>query len=339
MDFQHLEYLWLLLLVPALSLVYLSFLSWRKKGIRRLGNPVLVRQQLLGNINGRHTSRFVMMMAALVLIVIGLMNMRKGTASENDERKGVDVIFAMDVSQSMLAGDVEPDRLSRAKHLIESVMDQMKNNRVGLVLFAGNAYLDAPLTVDFTTVKTMLSGAQPADLPMKGTAIGSAILVANRSFSSKEQKYKALVLISDGEDHDDNALKAAKQSAESGVVIFTVGIGSPQGATIKDPLTGEQKLDAKGNPVITKLNEQELKEIADATEGNYFLLNNTARVATAISKELSAMDGKNLGTLHFTSFKSYYRYFLAAALLLLIAEWLLAGSSKTSITQKTGYAA
>lgn len=337
--FQHIEYLWLLLLIPVVILIYTAYLQWRRSRIRRLGDPALVKNLLSGRINGRVTTKFVLVSLALLCTILGLANLQMGAQTEKAERKGVDVFFALDVSKSMLARDIQPDRLSRAKMLIAGMMDKMKNDRVGLVVFAGKSYLQVPLTIDYSAARMLLETVKPDLIPTQGTVLSEAINLATESFSQKEKKHKAIVLISDGEDHDEQALDAAKKAADQGVIIYTVGIGSPQGSTIIDPETGEPKLDENGNPVITKLNEEELKSLAKESGGTYRLLGNTNQVADYLVDLIDNMEGKNMGMVLFTDYSSYFQYFLGAALLFLIADWMLPAAAtlkKKQPLQSTG---
>lgn len=334
--FQHFEYLWLLVLIPLAILLYVLYLQWRKGKIKKLGDTQLVNQLLSGRIAGRSTTRFVLITLALFFAILGLANLQRGAQTEKAERKGVDVFFALDLSKSMLARDVQPDRLTRAKQLITRMMDKMTNDRVGLVVFAGKSYLQVPLTIDYSAAKMLLETVKPDLIPTQGTVLSDAIDLTNESFSQKEKKYKAIVLISDGEDHDEKALEAAKKASEQGAIIYTVGIGSPQGSTIIDPATGEQKLDENGQPVITRLNEEELKSLAKATGGTYTQLTNTNQAADALIGIIDDMEAKNYGSVLFTDYNSYFQYFIAAALLLMIAEWIIPAASllkKTKITR------
>lgn len=321
--FQHIEYLWFLLAIPLAVVLYVAYLQWRRAKLKKLGDPTLTRHLLAGRINGRSTTKFVLMALALFFAIFGLANLQQGAQTEKAQRKGVDVFFALDVSKSMLARDVQPDRLSRAKQLIARMTDKMSNDRIGLVVFAGKSYLQVPLTIDYSAAKMLLETVKPDLIPTQGTVLSEAIDLADQSFSQKEKKYKAIVLISDGEDHDEKAMDAAKKAVEQGVIIHTVGIGSPQGTTIIDPSTGEPKLDDNGQPVITKLNEDELKSLAQASGGTYTFLTNTNQAADKLVDIIDGMEGKNYGSVLFTDYNSYFQYFIAAALLLLIAEWLL----------------
>lgn len=324
--FQHSSYLIALALVPILLALFVAMIYWRRNKLDKLGTPSLVQQQLLGLIPARQTLKFILTVSALICIIIGCANLQKGGKTETVQRKGVDVMIALDVSKSMLAKDIQPDRLTRAKQLISRMTDKMKSDRIGLVIFAGRAYLQVPLTIDYSALKLLLNSVQPDMVPTQGTVIGDAIDLSMQSFSQKEKKYKSIVLISDGEDHDESALEKVRQATETGATIHTVGIGSPQGAPLYDPVTKAEKLDEKGNPVITKLNEEELRNIARAGNGTYTLLGNTDNAADKIVGEIDNMEQHNLGAVVFADYISYFQYFLLAALVLLVAEWLIAGA-------------
>lgn len=324
--FQHISHLLALGLVPLLIALFIAMLYWRKTKLSKLGDDRLVTDQLKGFIKGRYTLKFTLVCVAFAIIAIGWANLQMGARTENVERKGVDVVVALDVSRSMLAKDIQPDRLTRSKQLVMRMMDKMKNDRVALIVFAGRSYLQVPLTIDYGAMKMMLQNVKPELVPTQGTVIGDAVNLAMKSFSQKERKYKSLVVISDGEDHDENAINAAKEAAEAGVVIHTVGVGSPQGSTIYDPGTKSVKLDENGNPVISKLNETALKNIASVGHGTYSMLQNTDAVASKLVGEIDNMDQKNMGSVVFTDYKSYFQYFLAIAFVLLVLEWLIPGA-------------
>ena len=288
--FQHLEYLYVagFILVPVILFILMSY--WRQARLRKLGDEPLVRAQIQGYVPGRQTLKFIFVAVAFVAAVIGWANPRKADKVEEVQRKGIEVMVALDVSKSMLATDVQPDRLTRAKQLIERLMSKLQNDRVGLVIFAGRAYLQVPLTVDYATVRMMLQNVSPASVPTQGTVIAEAIDLATKSFSQKERKYKSLIIISDGEDHDEQALDKIKAATDAGIIVHTVGIGSPQGTTITDPDTHSIKLDEKGQPVVSKLNEEELKNLAAAGHGTYTLLGNADNAADKLESELEKME-------------------------------------------------
>jgi Ca-activated chloride channel family protein len=324
--FQHPEYLFLLFAVPLLLGLFVLLLLWRNRKLRALGKPALVSAQVLGRIPGRATAKAVVFLLALAVAIIGAANLQGGGRPEQVQRKGVDVIIALDVSKSMLAKDLQPDRLSRAKQLIERLLDKLHNDRVGLIIFAGRAYLQVPLTVDYSSMRMMLQNARPDLVPTQGTVIGEAIELAEKSFSQKERKYKSLIIISDGEDHDAQAQDRTKDARENGVIVHTVGIGSPQGIELFDESTNAPKMDEHGNPVVTKLNEEELKSIAATGHGSYTLLRNADQAANGLAEQIDGMEGRSLATMSFTDYESYFQFFLLPALLLLLFEWLLPGA-------------
>lgn len=326
--FQHASLLTALALIPLLAMLFAALLLWRKKKITEMGSPEQVRAQLSGYIAGRDTLRFLLVSIALGAIILGCANLQKGGATETIERKGVDVMIALDLSKSMLAKDIQPDRLTRAKQFVERLTDKMSNDRVGLVVFAGKSYLQVPLTIDYSALKLILQTLSPDMIPTQGTVIGEAIRMCNQSFSSKERKFKSIILISDGEDHDETAIAAVNEAKEQGAIIHTIGIGSPQGAPLFDPATNGPKLDEQGNQVITKLNEQELKSIAAAGNGTYTLLGNTDVAAAKITEAIDDMEQRNLGSVVFANYDNYFQYFLFAGLFLIIAEWVLPKGSK-----------
>ncbi len=330
--FQHIDYLYFLGILPVLVFLFIGAIYWRRKKLQVLGNPLLITAQLRGFIPGRITFKFILMAVALTIAIIGLANLQTGDKAEKVQRKGVDVIIALDVSKSMLAQDIQPDRLTRAKQLIQRVIDKMSNDRVGLIVFAGRPYLHVPLTVDYSTVKMILPSITPDIVPSQGTVFSDAIDMAIKSFSQNERKYKSLIIISDGEDHDEKALEKTREAADAGIMVHTVGIGSPQGASIFDPETKSLKLDENGNTVVSKLNEEELKSIAAAGRGTYQLLQNTDEVATRLNTSLESMEQKSLGSFVFTEFTSYFQYFLLLSFIILIIEWLLPNAQQNSKT-------
>lgn len=324
--FQEISHLFALVIVPLLIVLFIAMVYWRNRKMKVLGDERLVERQLLGFIKGRNTTKFVLLTIALATIIIGWANLQMGAKTEKVQRKGVDVIVALDVSKSMLARDIQPNRLTRAKQLVQSMLDRMGNDRVGLIVFAGRSYLQVPLTIDYSALKMMLQNVEPDLVPTQGTVISDAVDLAVTSFSQKEKKYKSLVIISDGEDHDENAVQKVRDAAEDGVIVHTVGIGSPQGTTIFDPETKSIKLDDNDNPVISRLNEEELSSIASAGRGTYTLLRNTNDVAEKLVDEIDGMEQKSLGAVVFTDYASYFQYFLIIGFVLLLIEWLIPSS-------------
>ncbi|MCD6063421.1 MAG: von Willebrand factor type [Flavipsychrobacter sp.] len=333
--FQHISHLFALGILPVLLLLFIWMIYWRKKRLKALGDDRLVNDQIRGYIPGRNTTRFILASLGVAAIIIGWANLQMGSGMEKVQRKGVDVVIALDVSKSMLAQDIQPDRLTRAKQLVMRMIDKMQNDRVALIVFAGRAYLQVPLTIDYGAMKMMLQNVKPSLVPTQGTVISEAVDLATQSFSEKEKKYKTMVIISDGEDHDEHAANKVKQASETGIIVHTVGIGSPQGTTLYDAETRAVKLDENGNPVISKLNEEELRSIASAGRGTYTLLRNTDDAADKLVDEIDGMEQKSLGAMVFTDYKSYFQWFLIAGLIFLLIEWFLPGANLKMKTKTT----
>jgi Ca-activated chloride channel family protein len=323
MRFQHIEYLWFLVAIILVAVVYSLFVISRRKKIKLLGDELLVHKRLLGYSEQRGWIRFGLVATALFAGILGLANLQAGSKSETIERKGIDVMIALDVSKSMWAKDASPNRLEKSKQLVSKLLDKLGNDRVGLILFAGKAYLSVPLTTDFSALKMNLATASPDMVPTQGTVIGEALSMARQSFNTKETKYKSIVLISDGEDHDEEAINEVEKAVEEGVMINTIGIGSPEGSQIIDEETGQPKTDEDGKEVISKLNEKELSAIATKGQGIYQRLNNTEAVADAISKQINTAEQRNFGDTIFTDYNSYFQYFLGVSLFLILLEYFI----------------
>lgn len=323
LSFQHIEYLLVLAVVPVLVLLYFFVLNWKKRTIKKIGDAGLVQEMIKNYAPQKFALKFMLVLIAITSGVFALANLRSPKGMEQVSRNGIDVMIALDVSKSMLARDIKPNRLERAKQAISKLIDKLSNDRIGIVVFAGRAYLQMPLTGDHGAAKMYLSSASTDIVPTQGTVISDALKMCNASFNSKEKKYKAVVLISDGEDHDEGALKIAGQMAEEGIVINTVGIGSPQGSTIIDELTNQEKQDAAGNLVITKLNEEELMKIAEKGKGSYQLFGNADELANKLDAQLASMDQRTVTEDSLVNYKYFFPYFLILALVLLVAEFFI----------------
>jgi Ca-activated chloride channel family protein len=320
---QHTEYLFGLVAIPLLGALFYLLIQWKKQAAARMGDPVLV-EQLVKNFSPlRFLIKFVVAMLAFAIVVLGAGNLQKPGAMQNVHRQGVDVMMVLDVSKSMLSRDSKPNRLEKAKQLLTRLTDKLDNDRLGMVLFAGRAYMQMPLTTDHGAAKMYIQDASPDVVPTQGTVIAEALRMANSSFNAKEHKYKAVVLVSDGEDHDPDALKVAKTLAQDGVMINTVGIGTPEGSPIEDPATGELKKDEQGNTVISKLNEAELQQLADVSKGEYIRLDNMDDALITLTQQLGSIEKKSLSDAEYIDYESYFQWFLALALLLLLAEFFL----------------
>ncbi len=327
-QFQYIYLLILLVLIPLMGAMYWYARKKKKSSISKIGDAELV-MQLMGQYNFRSFfKKFVMITVAMLLLILAIANLRVPSGAEKINRNGIDVMIAIDVSKSMLAQDIKPNRLERAKQLLSRLIDRLGNNRIGIVIFAGKAYLQMPLTGDQAAAKMYLSAASTESVPTQGTVIGDALKMCYASFNSKEKKYKAVVLISDGEDHDENAVKTAQQMAAEGVVVNTIGIGSVAGAPIMDETTGQMKTDAEGNTVISKLNEEALQAIAKKGNGSYQLFSNTEEVVANTAAQLATMDQRSVKEDSLVNYKSFFQVFLALALLFLLIELLMSEMKK-----------
>lgn len=318
--FEHTDFLFGLILIPFLVFLFLYLLQWKRSTVKKIGDPKLVKQLVKTYSPGRFLVKFLLALLGFTICVVAAANLQQRADKENVTRKGLDIMIALDVSKSMLAEDLTPNRLERARQLVNRLMSRMANDRIGIVLFAGRAYLQMPLTTDHSAARMYIQQAGPAAVPTQGTVIGEALRIANTSFNSKERKFKSIVLISDGEDHDEEALPVVKTLAESGVMINTVGIGSAEGSVIIDPETGTSKKDLQGNTVVTKLNESLLQEIAKASNGVYIRLDDTDAAVQQIMDRLSTIEQKSLQDEAYIDYKSFFQWFVVAALLFLVVE-------------------
>jgi len=320
-QFQYKIFVWLFLAIPVLILLFLGLLRWKKKVIRRIGDRKLVLALISNYSAKKFTSKFLVLSFAFALGVVAVMNPRVAGGSEGINRKGIDLAIALDVSKSMLATDLQPNRLERAKQFISRLMNQMPDDRIALIWFAGKAYLQMPLTVDHSAAAMYVSSASPDAVPQQGTVISDALNMSAKVFDNTNQRFKAVVLISDGEDHDEEAISTARDLAGQGVMINTIGIGSAQGSEIIDPATGEAKKDpTTGATVISKLNEDELKQIAGATNGIYIHLESSEEAVKALQQQLSQIERKAFGDVSLMDFKTYYPWLAGAMFFLLLIE-------------------
>ncbi|MGJ7031914.1 VWA domain-containing protein [Niabella hirudinis] len=323
-EFQYIYFIWLsagvLLFVFLFSLVK----RWKKRTINKIGEPALVKSMIRGYSPFRFNLKFFLLCLAFLMGVLCTMSLRKPGGSDGIKREGIDVVFALDLSKSMLAQDVKPSRLLLAKQFISKMMDAMPNNRIGLVWFAGKAYIQMPISADHSSAQMYVNDASPDVVPVKGTVIGDALEESLRSFGEREAKYKAVILISDGEDHDEKALELSKDMQKRGLMVSTVGIGSPEGTFIPDDSTGGNKLDPQtGQPIVSKLNQKELEQIAGNTNGVYVHLTDIDAAVKKINQQLSQIDKKVTGDINLMSFSYYFWVFAAAMVLLLVIEQLL----------------
>jgi len=261
-----------------------------------------------------------LVLVAITLGILALANLRKPVQTANTGANGVDVMVVLDVSKSMLSQDAKPSRLDKAKQFINQLLPQLENNRVGLILFAGQAHLQMPLTPDIAAAKMFVSNAATDAVSLQGTLFSEALALTNNALDVKEKKFKTAVLITDGEDNDDQSEEAIRSLNENGVVVHTVGIGSPGGSYIIEPGTNEPKKDAEGNVVVSKLNEKLLQQISSVTKGTYHRLDDVSATAASIAQQINGMEKKGINTAGKLEYYNYFPLLLAILVVLLLLE-------------------
>ncbi len=328
-SFENIEYLFALFIIIPLVMIFAFLLRKKKKIKKEIGDEILVNELMKNYSPLLFDLKFLLLLLALIIGIVGAADLRKPIAGKGSSRAGIDVIIALDVSKSMLSTDVKPSRLDLAKQCVNLLIDRLNdNNRVGLVLFAGQAFLQMPLTSDAAASKMYVSNASPDAVPIQGTVIADALNLCDNSLDTKEKKYKAVVLISDGEDHDPKSEDAIKQLYAHGVIVYTIGIGTTEGSPIMEPGTNTYKTDANGQTVITKLNEQELSNIAQQTGGTYFHLDNSFSTANDVANALDGMEKKMISGAGDRQYASFAPFFIAMIILLLIAEIFIPETKK-----------
>ena len=329
--FENENYLWALLIIPILLVLFWLAMRWRKNALSKFGESSLINKLVPDLSFNKQRLKFLLYLGAIGFTIIGLANPQVGSKLEKVKIQGVDVIIAIDVSKSMLAEDLSPNRLDVAKRLVSKLIEKLGNDRIGLIVFAGNAYLQMPLTVDYSAAKIFLKTINTDLVPSQGTALGQAIELAKENFDQDQTKFKALVLITDGENHEAGVLDAAEDAHDEGVIIHTLGIGSEEGAPIpvfnKGNKTGYKK-DKAGNIVNSKLQEDILMEISESTSGKYFRVKGSQGEIPKIVNQLKDMEKKDFEDRVFTDYADQFQYFLFVALLLLLLEFFISERSK-----------
>lgn len=328
LQFQYQHYAWLLTGVIFFIILFVFILQWKRKVTRRIGDEKLVNALVKEYSSRKFFLKFFLLVFCFVLGVAAVMNLRKPGGESPTERKGIDLAIALDVSKSMLATDLAPSRIERAKHFINRLIATMPNDRIALIVFAGNAYLQMPLTIDHGAATLFVSAAAPGNIPNQGTNISEALTRSAAAFGNTDDKFKSIVLITDGEDHHPEAIATAKKLAAEGVMINTIGIGSTNGASFMDPATGMEKRDDAGNIVITKLNDDELRSIAEKTNGIYLKLDNSEEAIAQLKTQLSQIKKKAFNDQSLLNFTSYYFWFAGAMFLGLLWEGLISEKKK-----------
>lgn len=319
--FANPHMLWLLLLIPAMALALLVVSRLRRRSLSRFGNPELLRELMPEVSRARESIKSVLFLTALALAVLAAARPQFGSKLREEKSRGIEMMLVVDVSNSMLAEDYTPSRLDRTKYAIDKLFSSLNQDRVGMVVFAGEAKVQLPITSDYRMARSFARKLSPSLVSVQGTALGDAISLATLSFSDAPDQSRAMIIVTDGETHDAGALEAAKAAAEKGIRIFTIGIGTPEGAPIR--LDGELIKDEKGEMVVSRLNEELLRDIAKAGDGSYIRAGNQSFGLDEIVSEINDMEKSELSTLRFEEFNEQFHHLLAVVFALLLAEGLI----------------
>ena len=318
--FAHPELLYLLIIIPLLIVFYVVARIRKKKAIAEFGSPELLSTLMPLQSYKRETLKFILVLVALFFVILGVAGPQFGSKLQQVKKEGVELIIALDVSNSMMAQDIKPSRLDAAKQAISRMVEKLSDDKVGLIVFAGDAYVQLPITTDYSSAKLFLSGINTDIVPIQGTAIGTAIDLAAKSFTPDTEASKAIIVITDGENHQDDAIAAAKAAREKGIYVHTIGMGLAQGGPIP-----EKGNPGSGNPIISKLDEETLKEIAKAGEGIFVRASNSNVGLNTLLDEIDRMDKTLLEERVFSDYAEKYQYFLIMALIFVLLDFMVLG--------------
>ena len=323
--FAHPEYFYLLLVIPVFSFLFIISRINRRRSLRLFGDHELVAQLMPSVSTARPIIKFIIWMLALTFITTALAQPQFGSKLLTSKRKGVELIIALDVSNSMMAEDIKPNRLERAKRAIAKLTERLRDDKLGLIVFAGQAYVQLPITTDYVSAKLFLDAINTSIVPVQGTAIGAAIDMARKSFSPDFKGSKAIIVITDGENHEDDAVGSAKSARKDNIVVHTVGMGLPQGVPI--PVGGEGSRDflkdKSNNVVITKLDEKMLTEIANAGGGSYIRANNTEVGLNNLFNEIEKMEKTTMDSREYSEYDEQFPLFLSIAFALILLDFMV----------------
>ena len=325
-NFAQAQYLLLLLLIPFFFVIYAMVMKLRIRRIRKFGDEALVAKLMPSYAKAKGWLGLTFFAIGFFFFVIGLSRPQIGAKLKEHETRGAEIMIVLDVSNSMLAEDYSPNRLERAKLAISRLVDKLRDDRIGLIVFAGNSFVQLPITTDYVSAKMFLNSISTGSVPVQGTAIGDAINTAMRSFSVQSEKSRAIIIITDGENHEDDPVAAAKTAAELGVRVFTIGVGSPEGKPI--PMDGELLKDKDGNIVVTRLDENVLQDVAAAGDGVYVRAGNSEFGLNPVIDEIRKMEDERFSSVVFEEYDEQFMYFLAIALFFFVLE-LLIGDRKS----------
>ena len=320
-NFAQAQYLFLLLLIPLFFVFQAIVQGMRRRRLRKLGDESLVKALMPSYSAGKVWIRTVFFSLGFFFLVIALSRPQIGAKLKEHQTNGAEIMIALDVSNSMLAEDYSPNRLERAKLAISRLVDKLRDDRIGLIVFAGNSFVQLPITTDYVSAKMFLRSISTGSVPIQGTAIGEAINTSIRSFSAQSEKSRAIIVITDGENHEDDPVAAAKQAAEMGIRVFAIGVGSPEGKPI--PVDGELLRDRNGEIVVTRLEESVLEDIAKAGNGLYVRAGNSEFGLNPIIDDIRKMEDEMYSSIVFEEYDEQFMYFLAIALVFFVIELLI----------------
>jgi Ca-activated chloride channel family protein len=321
--FEHPGYLYLFFLLPAFFALFLYALYIKKRNLKRFGEMKIIRALMPDASLRKQYLKFGLLLAALALFIFVVAGPQFGSKLETSKKQGIEVMVCLDVSNSMLSTDVSPTRLDKAKMLLSNLIDNLKNDKIGLIVFAGDAFIQLPITSDYVSAKMFLSSIKPSMVPVQGTAIGAAINLATRSFTPSEKSAKTIILITDGENHEDDAVGAAKAAAEKKIRVNVLGVGSVEGGPIPVPESNGYQRDQAGSMVITKLNEQMCQDIAVAGNGLYARTDNTNNALKVLQKELDKMGKSEVESKVYSSYDEKYQIPAWILLFVLVVEFFI----------------
>ena len=321
----HPEYLYALLVIPALMVFFWYSRLQRRKALALFGQKDILAVLMPNVSTGRPILKFIVLMLALASIIVGIARPQFGSKLQTEKRKGIELMIALDVSNSMMAQDILPNRLERAKRAISQLVDKLSNDKIGLIVFAGDAYIQLPITADYVSAKLFLNSINPEMVPTQGTAIGAAINLGVKSFSPQFTGNKAMIIITDGENHEDDPVGAAQAAAEKGITIYTLGMGLPQGGPIPEQVNGQMtyRKDRQGNIIVTKLDEAMLQRIAEAGKGAYIRANNAQVGLNNLFSEVNKMEKSELESQVYADYDEKFQYFIGLGLFLILLDFMI----------------
>ena len=326
--------LWWLVTIPVFVIAYIIYSKRKNRQLAEFGDPELMVQLMPDASKSRPVWKFSLMIVAAVLLIIAAARPQFGQQEKTVKRQGIEVMVALDISNSMLAEDVAPNRLDRAKQMLSKMIDNMVDDKVGLVVFAGEAFTQLPITCDYVSAKMFLNTITPNLIQTQGTAIGTALQTAITSFGAQASDAgRAIILITDGENHEDDAIAAAKKAQELGIQVFVIGIGKPEGAPIPKPDTNDYFKDRSGQVVVSRLNEDMCQQIAQAGSGIYVRCDNTNTAMRALQQELDRIATTDLETTVYADYNEQYQSFVLIALLLLVIEFFILSRKNHRLTR------